>query len=306
MMEREQLFVEPALAGPGGVRDPLHFLLALRKFARRRPVGAFCGLIIVALLAVAIAGPLVARQDPLITHTVVKLQPPSAAHWFGTDDLGRDVFSRVVYGSRVSLGIAFTGTAIAVSIGVALALISGYFGGTTDMVIQRGVDAVQAIPGLLIILTAVTILKPTMTNLILLLGIQAAFGQSRIVRSQVLTVKNMPFVDASRCTGAGHVRIMLRDILPNVLSLAIVVGSFALVQIILAEATLSFLGFGVQPPDPSWGQMLSGSARPFMVRAPWMGLAPGIILSITVLCFNLFGDTLRDEWDPRLRGSKAG
>jgi peptide/nickel transport system permease protein len=258
------------------------------------------------LLAAAIAAPWVARQDPLITHTVVKLQPPSTAHWFGTDDLGRDVFSRVVYGSRVSLGISFVGTMLAAILAVAIAVPSGYFGGKTDLIIQRCVDAVQAVPPLLVILTAVSIISPSITNLILLLGISAAFGQSRLIRSQVLTLKNMPFVDASRCTGAGALRIMVKDILPNVMSLAIVVGSFSLVQIILAEATLSFLGFGVQPPNPSWGQMLSGSARPFMVRAPWMGLAPGIILSITVLAYNLIGDTVRDELDPRLRGARGG
>lgn len=304
MVDRGQLFVEPAVAAPGRVRNPLQLAGALQRLARRRPVGTFCGLLILFLLVVAILAPAVARQDPLITHTAVKLSPPSAAHWFGTDDLGRDVFSRVVYGSRVSLGISFFGTALALVIGIALALISGYFGGVTDLIVQRCVDAIQAIPGLLIILTVVTILKPTIINLILLLGIQAAFYQSRIIRSQVLAVKAMPFVDASRSVGSSHLRVMLRDILPNVLSISIVVGSFVLVQIILAEATLSFLGFGVQPPNPSWGQMLSGSARPFMVRAPWMGLAPGIALSVTVLAFNLFGDAVRDQWDPRLRGSR--
>jgi peptide/nickel transport system permease protein len=305
MAQTEQLFVEPAIAAPRTLASPLRSLLALRAFGRRRPVGAFCGLLILALLVIAIFAQVVARQDPLITHTAVKLQPPSAAHWFGTDDLGRDVFSRVVYGSRVSLGIAFFGTAVALTLGVMIAVVSGYFGGKTDLVVQRCVDAVQAIPGLLIILTVVTILKPTVLNLILLLGISAAFGQSRIIRSQVLAVKAMPFVDASRCVGANHLRVMVRDILPNILNVSIVVGSFVLVQIILAEATLSFLGFGVQPPNPSWGQMLSGSARPFMVRAPWMGLAPGIILSVTVLAFNLFGDAVRDEFDPRLRGSRG-
>ncbi len=301
MIEREQIFTEPAVASPGVAGGALRGLQGLRRFTLRRPVGAACGLLVVLLGLVAIFAPVVARQDPLLTHTSVQLQPPSAVHWFGTDDLGRDVFSRVVYGSRVSLGIGFLGTALAVSLGVALGLVSGYFGGKTDMIIQRVVDTMQAVPGLLVILTAVTILKPTIFNLILILGVQAAFGQSRIIRSQVLTAKNLPFVDASRSSGAGHLRIMLRSILPNVTSLAIVIGSFALVQIILAEATLSFLGFGVQPPNPSWGQMLSGSARPFMVRAPWMGLAPGIVLTVTLLAFNLAGDTLRDEWDPRLR-----
>jgi len=306
MLNQERVLLEPTVSGPGPVALPIALVQGLARFARRRPVGAFCGLVIFILLAAATAAPWVARQDPLITHTAVKLQPPSTAHWFGTDDLGRDVFSRVVYGSRVSLGISFVGTLLAVTIALAIAVPSGYFGGNTDLFVQRCVDAVQAIPPLLVILTAVSILSPTITNLILLLGISAAFGQSRIIRSQVLTLKNMPFVDASRCTGAGPLRIMLKHILPNVMSLAIVVGSFALVQIILAEATLSFLGFGVQPPNPSWGQMLSGSARPFMVRAPWMGLAPGIVLSVTVLAYNLIGDTLRDELDPRLRGSRSG
>jgi peptide/nickel transport system permease protein len=184
-----------------------------------------------------------------------------------------------------------------------IAIVSGYFGGITDLVIQRVVDAFHAVPPLVIILTVVTILSPTVVNLIVLLGIQAGVGQSRIIRSQVLGVKAMPFVDASRSVGASHIRIMLRDILPSTLSTSIIVGSITLFQIILAEATLDFLGFGVQPPNPTWGQMLSGSARPFMVRAPWMGLAPGIALSLTVLAVNFLGDALRDELDPRLRGA---
>ncbi|HTE84739.1 MAG TPA: ABC transporter permease [Dehalococcoidia bacterium] len=304
MIEREQVFIEPAVALPG-LTGLLGLVNGARRFSRRRPVGAFCAVVIVALLFIAAAAPLVARQDPLITHTVIKLQPPSTAHWFGTDDLGRDVFSRVVYGARVSLGIGFGGMLVSLALGIIIAVVSGYFGGVTDIVIQRMVDAVQAIPGLIVVLTAVTIIKPSPTSLFVILGIQAAFGGSRLIRSQVFAVKNMPFVDASRSMGASHVRIMWRAILPNVMSLAIISGSFNLIGIILAEATLSFLGQGVQPPNPSWGQMLSGSARPFMVRAPWMGLAPGIVLTITLMVFSLFGDTLRDELDPRLRGSKG-
>lgn len=277
----------------------------LRKFARRRPIGAISGALILAFILIAIFAPLVARDNPLATQTAIKLSPPGGSHIFGTDDLGRDVFSRVVYGARVSLGIGFSGTLLAVVLGTAVAIASGYFGGVTDLVVQRVVDAVHAIPGLLIILTVVTLLPPSILNLVLLLGIQAGISQSRVIRSQVLAVKNMPFVDASRALGAGHLRIMLKDILPNIVSIAIVLGSLTLVQIILAEATLDFLGFGIQPPTPSWGQMLSGSARPFMVRAPWMGLGPGLALSITVLAFNFFGDALRDQFDPRLRG-RAG
>jgi peptide/nickel transport system permease protein len=258
----------------------------------------------VLLALTALGAPLVATHDPIAVDTPDRLQAPSRAHLFGTDDLGRDVYSRVVYGSRVSLGIAFTGTVLALVVAVAIAGVSGYFGGAADLAIQRVVDATEALPGLLIILTVVTVLEPSIVNLTLLLGIQAGVGNSRLIRAQVLGVKGMPFVEASRAAGAGHVRIMLRDILPNVASIAIVIGSFILVWIVLAESTLSFLGFGVQPPEPTWGQMLSGAARPFMVRAPWMGLAPGIALSVTVLVFNLFGDALRDELDPRLRGSR--
>jgi peptide/nickel transport system permease protein len=304
MVEREQVLVEPSVSLPG-IGGVLGALNGVRRFARRRPMGAVCGIIILILLFFAAFAPVVARQDPLITNTAIKLQPPSRAHWFGTDDLGRDVYSRVVYGARVSLGIGFLGMLVAIAVGVAIAVVSGYFGGTTDIAIQRVVDAVQAIPGLIVVLTIVTILKPSIPVLFMALGLQAAFGSSRLIRSQVFSVKNMPFVDASRCIGASHVHIMWKAILPNVMSIAIITGSFALVGIILAEATLSFLGQGIQPPNPSWGQMLSGSARPFMVRAPWMGLAPGIALTVTLMTFSLFGDTLRDELDPRLRGSKG-
>lgn len=303
MIEQERVIAEPL-----AVLQPRPYGLAglghvLRRFARRRTAGAVAGAIVALFLLLAIGAPLVARYDPVATQTAIKLQPPSASHIFGTDDLGRDVFSRTLYGAQISLGIGFGGMALSLIVSVTIAVISGYFGGVTDLVIQRVVDAFQAVPGLLIILTVVTIIKPTVFNLILLLGIQAGIGQSRIIRSQVLVVKVMPFVDASRCVGASHLRIMMRDILPNILGITIVIGSIALFQIILAEATLDFLGFGVQPPWPTWGQMLSGSARPFMVRAPWMGLAPGLALSVTVLAVNFLGDALRDELDPRLRGA---
>lgn len=303
MVEAESLLGPAAAGQPSALRRPLGVAKGIGQFARRRPVGAVCALVILLLLAVAIAAPLVAQQDPLATHAGVQLESPSRAHLFGTDDLGRDVFSRVVYGGQVSLWIAFSGMVLALVGGTAIAVVSGYFGGITDLVIQRFVDAFHALPGLLVILTVVTLLTPSITNLILLLGTFSAIGESRLIRSQVLMVKGLPFIDASRSLGAGHLRIMFHDILPNVMNVVIVVGSFVLVQIILAEATLSFLGFGVPPPNPSWGQMLSGSARVFMVRAPWMGLAPGIALSVAVLAFNLLGDAIRDELDPRLRGA---
>jgi peptide/nickel transport system permease protein len=185
-----------------------------------------------------------------------------------------------------------------------ISLISGYFGGTVDLVIQRIVDAWQSIPQILFVLTIVTVLSPSVVNLIIILGIIFTFRGVRLKRSGVLRVKAMTYIDAARAMGASHSRIIGFHVLPNVMYLLVISASLAIGQVITTEATLGFLGFGVPPPDPTWGQMLSGSARRFMTQAPWMALAPGIAITLAVLAFNVLGDALRDVMDPRLRGSR--
>jgi peptide/nickel transport system permease protein len=275
------------------------------KFARRQPIGAISAVFLVFIIIVALAAPVFATHDPIATATQVKLHAPSfsqnAKYWFGTDELGRDVYSRVVYGARISLEVGYGGMALTVVLSVIIALISGYFGGWLDLVIQRFVDASIAVPSLLLILAVVSILNPTVINLLMILGFIFGVRQSRIARSAVLSVKNMPYVEAARSMGAGPMRIMIRHILVNVAHVVIVIGSLTVGQLIIVEASVAFLGFGVPPPTPTWGQMLSGTARTYMTRAPWMGLAPGIAISLTVLAFNMFGDALRDVLDPKLR-----
>ncbi|HZP26388.1 MAG TPA: ABC transporter permease [Dehalococcoidia bacterium] len=270
---------------------------------RRKPIAGASLIFLIAIMIVAIFAPVFATHDRFATATVDRLQGPSLSHYLGTDNLGRDTWSRLVYGARVSLIIGYTATALSLVVSTGIALVSGYFGGKVDLVVQRFVDGFLAVPALLITMAVVSIANPTVVNLILVIGIQFGISQSRVIRSSVLSIKNMPYVEAARATGASAPRIMLRHILPNIMAVVIVLASIAVARVILVEATLGFLGLGVPPPEPTWGQMLSGPARTFMTRAPWMGIAPGLAISFTVLAFNMLGDALRDVLDPRLRGS---
>ena len=289
----------------GGERRSLGlgWLAEIGKFIKRKPIGGISLLFLTIIIIIAIFAPVFATHDPVATATPERLQGPGANHFLGTDNLGRDTWSRLVYGARVSLVIGYAATALSLIVSTSVALVSGYFGGRVDLVVQRFVDGFLAVPALLITLAVVSIVDPSVQNLVLVIGIQFGISQSRILRSSVLAIKNMPYVEAARSMGASPVRIMLRHILPNIMAVVIVLGSIAVARVILVEATLGFLGLGVPPPDPTWGQMLSGPARTFMQRAPWMGIAPGVAISFTVLAFNMLGDALRDVLDPRLRGS---
>lgn len=289
----------------GGERRSLGlgWLTEIGKFMRRKPIGGISLIFLIIIIVVALFAPVFATHDPVATATRERLQGPSTNHFLGTDNLGRDTWSRLVYGARVSLVIGYAATALSLIVSTSIALVSGYFGGKVDLVLQRFVDGFLAVPALLITLAVVSIVDPSVQNLVLVIGIQFGISQSRIIRASVLSIKNMPYVEAARAMGASPVRIMLRHILPNIMAVVIVLGSIAVARVILVEATLGFLGLGVPPPDPTWGQMLSGPARTFMQRAPWMGIAPGLAISLTVLAFNMLGDALRDVLDPRLRGS---
>ncbi len=277
---------------------------SLWRLIKEKPLGAFGGVIVLGLLLCALLAPWIATHPYDQTNVRNRLKPPGPQFYFGTDNLGRDIFSRIVYGARVSVTVGFG----AVSIGISLATIIGvgcaYFGGKSDILVQRLVDAQVAIPGLLLLFNIMAVTGPGLLNIILALGIVSAAGSSRIIRSATMTVKENQFVEAARAIGASHLRIILCYILPNIMAPIIIIATVSLGFTILIESTLSFLGFGVPPPYPSWGEMLSGSGRSYMHKAPWMATWPGIAISLAVFGFNMLGDALRDLLDPRLRGGR--
>jgi len=279
---------------------------AVWRFCRRKPLGAAGGLIVVGLVALALFADRIAPYDYDETIAGARMRPPSARFWMGTDNLGRDVWTRVVFGARVSMTVGFgavlLGTALATLIGVT----SGYFAGGYDSVVQRVVDAWQAFPFLIIVLSLMAVLGPGRLNVILALGVAGAAGASRVIRSATVAIVGNAYVEGARALGCGHLRILARHVLPNVAAPIIILATIGLGSAILAESALSFLGFGVPPPYPSWGGMLSGSGRSYMYQAPWMALWPGLAISLAVYGFNMLGDALRDVLDPRLRGTTGG
>ena len=270
-----------------------------RQLWRRKT--AVLGLVLaVAVLLGALLAPWLAPEDPL-AMSPRRFAAPSASAWLGTDQFGRDLLSRLLYGARVSTAVAFAAVGMAMLIGGATGLFAGYFGGRVDHVLMRGVDVLMAFPTLLLALAVVATFGGSTRNLILAVAVAYVPIFSRVIRGSVLTVKQNDFIEASRALGARDGRIMLRAVLPNVLAPIIVQATFNLSTAIMIEAALSFLGLGVQPPAPSWGSMLS-EARNFMELDPWLALAPGGAITLAVLGFNLFGDGLRDILDPRLAG----
>jgi peptide/nickel transport system permease protein len=298
------------------LRNPL---VSLLKFIRRKPLGAFGGFLVVAFLFIAITSPFWVPFDAR-KSVALPLLSPSGEHWLGTDALGQDVFSRVLVGSQISLAIGFSVTLIYAVLGTGLGLVAGYYQGPVDYLIQRSGEIWSAFPYLVALLLIVAILGPPFTrggagpfaliqiawdmrNLVFAFSIGAVFGGSRLIRGVALSLKQADYVVAAKALGASDMRIIMRHLLPNVMPFVIVNGTASLGFIILGEAALSFLGLGVAPGTPSWGQDISGRNRSFMFDAPWVVLAPGVAISMTVLGFNLFGDALRDILDPRLRGT---
>ena len=268
---------------------------------RRKPLGAASAALILLLVLAAILANVIAPYDPLETHPEIRLSPPSRDHLFGTDDIGRDVFSRIIYGSRISLWVGLLAVGIGTVAGMIIGLVCGYWEGRVDLALQRVMDAVQAIPGLILALAIVSVLTPNTTNAMIAIAIVIIPGNSRIVRGAVLSAKQNRYVEAAEALGCRNLHILVRHILPNVTAPILIIASIWLGNAILIEATLSFLGLGTQPPIPSWGLMLSSTGRAFMEQAPWLAIFPGLAISLAVLAFNLFGDTLRDAWDPKLR-----
>jgi len=279
------------------------WLLAVARLARRKPLGAMGALIVVALLLMAAFAEHIAPYGYDDTIRGARMKAPSAAHWLGTDNLSRDMWSRIVYGARVSITVGFLTVALAVVLACTVGVSSAYFGGAWDLIVQRVVDAWLSFPYLIIILSVMAVLGPGLGNVVISLALLLSATNSRVIRGATLTAMQQSYVEAARAMGCGHARIILRHLLPNVAATIIILATIGLGVVILAESSLSFLGFGVPPPHPSWGGMLSGSGRTYMFRAPWMAIWPGVAISLAVFGFNMLGDALRDVLDPRLRGS---
>lgn len=259
------------------------------------------GGIIAALIGVAILAPWIAPFDPIRDANLNNyLHPPGRPYLMGADLLGRDVFSRIVYGARVSLGVGVAVQASALTLGMALGLVSGFYGGWVDVTIMRAAEVVFAFPGLLFAIAIMAVIGPSLYNVFLALGLVSWTSLARLIRGQVLAIKAQEYVDAARALGASNARILIRHILPNTIAPAIVLVTLGIGGAILAEASLSFLGLGAQPPTPSWGSMLS-TGRDYLPQAPWLSIYPGLAIFLTVMGFNLLGDGLRDLLDPRMQ-----
>lgn len=250
------------------------------------------------LLVTAIAAPLFAPEDPTAMPLENQFLPPSLAHPFGTDDFGRDILSRVIYGSRISLRVGIVAVGIAAVAGSAIGLLAGYYGGRFDMISQWVIEVMLAFPGLLLALGMIAVLGPSLTNVMIAVGVGAVPGYARLMRGQVLSLRRREFVEAAWAAGAGSGRILTRHILPNAFSPLIVLASLGIAEAILAAASLSFIGLGAQPPTPEWGAMLS-AGRSYLRDEWWITTFPGVAIAVTVLGFNLLGDGLRDALDPR-------
>jgi len=272
------------------------------RLVREKPLGTVGGVIVVLLLLTGIFANLLAPYGMNEIHPKDFLDAPSAKYWLGTDNLGRDMLSRVIFGARISVIVGLVATTFSIIISTVIGVLCGFLGRKFDIVVQRLVDAWMCFPGIIILIVAVSLVGPGMWQIILVLGLQFGIAGSRIVRSAVISIKTNVYVQAAEATGCSTTRMLARHILPNIMAPIIILFSTRVPAIILAEASLSFLGFGIPPPEPSWGGMLSGSGRSYMFLAPWMAIWPGLALSIVVYGVNMLGDAVRDLLDPRLRG----
>src|SRR5574341_940542 len=270
------------------------------RFAREQSLGAAGAMIVLLMIFAALLADLIAPFDPLETDYTAMLQGPSSGHWFGTDSFGRDVLSRLIYGSRTALWIGFSSSFLGATVGAVIGVASAYFGGKVDLIVQRFMDLLLSFPLIVLALVVVAVLGTGTTNVILAITVPMLPRCALVVRSSALSIRQAPFVDAARALGFGHRRIIFRHMLPNVMAPYLIMLTAFLGQAILLEASLSFLGLGVAEPVAAWGLMLSGAAVEFAERAPWMGIFPGIAISLSVFAFNLFGDSLRDALDPKL------
>ena len=272
-----------------------------RFLARRYPLGALGAAIMAVFVVAALFAGFIANYDPLATNAADSLAPPSAMHWMGADNFGRDVYSRIVYGARISLAVGIGSTVLGCLFGVALGLLSGYLSGWVDLLVQRVIDILQALPLLVLALVMAAALGASLQNTIFAIAIPLIPYSARVIRANTLALRELPFVEAARAIGMSDLRIAIRHVLPNTLAPLIVLATAQLGAAILTEASLSFLGLGIPEPYPSWGRMLSESAAEYVRTAPWLVIFPGIAISLVVFGTNLLGDALRDLLDPRQR-----
>ena len=293
----------PASVLPGVLAPRAGAWTTLMRFCRKKPLGAAGGLFMLVMTVTALVAPFIATHDPIATDAAHTLATPDATHWLGTDHLGRDIYSRIVHGARVSLIVALGATIVGSFFGGIIGLLSAYFGGKTDLVTQRIMDILQGLPLLVLALVMSASLGPSIPNVIVAISIPILPRAARVIRASVLSIREFQYVEAARALGVDHLRIAFRHVLPNTMGPFIVLCTAQLGSAILTEATLSFLGLGVPEPYPSWGRMLSVSAAEYAQKAPHLVIFPGMAISLAVFGSNLLGDALRDTLDPRLRGA---
>jgi peptide/nickel transport system permease protein len=274
----------------------------LIRLVKEKPLGVVGGIITLALLFTGIFADFIAPYGVNESHIERVLAPSSAMFWLGTDNLGRDILTRVIFGARISVIVGLAASIVAMIVSLIIGVLSGYFGGKLDLIVQRFVDAVMCMPGVILCMIIISIIGPGMISIIIVLGIRLGISGSRIIRGAVMSTKENVYVGAAVAIGCSTTRILTRHILPNIMAPAIILFTTRVPTIILLEASLSFLGFGIPPPTPSWGGMLSGAGRIYMFTAPWMVIWPGLALASVVYGINMFGDAVRDLLDPRLRG----
>jgi peptide/nickel transport system permease protein len=290
--------IAPASGGPSGAGA----VTTMLRFARKKPLGAGGAVLMLVMVVCALFADALATHDPIATDAAHTLALPGAEHWLGSDHLGRDIYSRIVHGARVSLIVGVVSTLLGSVLGGIIGLLSAYFGGKTDLISQRVLDILQGLPLLVLALVMSAALGPAVHNVIIAISIPIVPRAARVIRASVLSIREMQYIEAARALGIGHLRTAFGHILPNTMGPFIVLATAQLGSAVLVEATLSFLGLGVPEPYPSWGRMLSVSAADYAQKAPHLVLFPGIAISLAVFGSNLLGDALRDTLDPRLRG----
>jgi peptide/nickel transport system permease protein len=295
--------VAVALPSPAVPRSRPWYWDVWVQMLRRKPLGTAGAVIVVVMLAAAVLADVLTPYGFAQTNLRERFISMDTAHWLGTDQLGRDMLTRVLYGARISLYVGFGAVALGSLLATLLGIASAYFAGRIDLFLQRGVDAWMAFPGLLLLMTILSLLGPGVWNITLVLGVAFGIQNSRIVRGVALSIREAMYIEGARAAGAGHLRVTVVHILPNTLPTIIVVATTGLSTVILTEASLSFLGLGVPPPYPTWGGMLSLAGLDHMYRAPWLAVWPAVALSLAVFGFNMLGDALRDLLDPRLKGA---
>jgi peptide/nickel transport system permease protein len=269
-----------------------------KRFRRNRFALAGGGIVIL-LFVISLLAPLISPYEPGHLDLYHVLLPPSSAHWFGTDELGRDVYTRVIYGARISLKVGFVSMGIAIVIGTVVGLLAGFYGGITDSIIMRVVDIMLCFPTIMLILAVIALIEPNIWYIMIIIGLTGWMGVARLVRAEVLSIRERDFILAARSLGASDIRIIFRHIFPNALSSVLVAGTLGVAGAILTESTLSYLGLGVQPPTPSWGNILT-AGKEYIEFAWWLSLFPGLAIMVTVLSYYLLGEGIRDALDPRL------